>query len=92
MEGPKKPGTFRNVEFDDCTFLESVFTGVDLIGCDVRGMKIDGVHVTELINAYGGTIGEKRKSYLARVLSKWMKRYEQATTKNLLRNTPQRPH
>ncbi len=47
----------RAVSFTDMTLCDSTFRNVNLsnvqiINCDVQGMKIDGVLVTDLLDAY----------------------------------------
>jgi uncharacterized protein YjbI with pentapeptide repeats len=54
-----KQGRQRAVTFEEATLCDSTFRKVDLsnvkiIECDVRGMTIDGVLVTDLIAAYKG--------------------------------------
>jgi RNA polymerase sigma-70 factor (ECF subfamily) len=48
----QKPITFEEAQLCDSTFRKVDMSNVKLIDCDVRGMTIDGVPVTDLLAAY----------------------------------------
>ncbi len=52
---PRKPVVFNSIELDDCTFQNSFFRNTKLVNCDLTGMTIDGVPVTEMLEAYKKT-------------------------------------
>ncbi len=49
---PKQPAVFKNLELDDCTIEKSYFRNTKLVNCDLTGMTIDGVLVTDMVKAY----------------------------------------
>jgi uncharacterized protein YjbI with pentapeptide repeats len=49
---PREPARFENMEPDDCTFSGCAFRNVKIVSCDLAGMTIDGVLVTDMINAH----------------------------------------
>ena len=49
---PKEPALFDNIELDDCLFQNGCFRNTRIVNCDLTGMTIDGILVTEMINAY----------------------------------------
>jgi uncharacterized protein YjbI with pentapeptide repeats len=49
---PMKPADLRNLELDDCTLTHCHFRGTRLVDCDLTGMTIDGVLVTEMLATY----------------------------------------
>ncbi len=49
---PRKPALFENIELDDCTIRNCYFRNTKLSDCDLTGMTIDSVPVTEMIKAY----------------------------------------
>jgi uncharacterized protein YjbI with pentapeptide repeats len=52
---PRKAAEFQNIELDNCTLKNCHFRGTRLVECDLTGMTIDGVLVTELLEAYEAT-------------------------------------
>lgn len=68
---PKVPVTFETVEFDDCTFRKCVFSGVKLSCCQLKGMTIDGIRVTEMLKTYRRTRRDHADLLLGRVLGRW---------------------
>jgi uncharacterized protein YjbI with pentapeptide repeats len=48
----QKPVTFEAAMLCDSTFKKVDLSNVKIIDCDLRGMTIDGVLVTDLIDAY----------------------------------------
>ncbi len=53
---PKQPALFKNLELDDCTIEKSYFRNTKLVNCDLTGMTIDGVAVTDMLETYKKTI------------------------------------
>jgi hypothetical protein len=49
---PRVPARFRDIELDDCTFEAGSLAGVQIDGARLDRMTIDGMVVTELIEAY----------------------------------------
>jgi len=49
---PMKPATFQNIELDDCTLRNCFFRKTHLVDCDLSGMTIDGILVSEMISQY----------------------------------------
>jgi uncharacterized protein YjbI with pentapeptide repeats len=49
---PRKPVVFNSIELDDCTIQNSYFRNTKLVNCDLTGMTIDGVLVTDMLKAY----------------------------------------
>jgi uncharacterized protein YjbI with pentapeptide repeats len=49
---PRKPVVFNSIELDDCTIQNSFFRNTKLVNCDLTGMTIDGVLVTDMFKAY----------------------------------------
>ncbi|MGD8499568.1 MAG: pentapeptide repeat-containing protein [Phycisphaerales bacterium] len=49
---PRKPVVFNSIELDDCTIQNSYFRNTKIVGCDLTGMTIDGVLVTDMLKAY----------------------------------------
>ncbi len=49
---PKRPAVFKNLELDDCTIEKCYFRNTKLVNCDLTGMTIDGVLVTDMLKAY----------------------------------------
>jgi uncharacterized protein YjbI with pentapeptide repeats len=49
---PMKPAEFNNVELDNCTMRNCYFRNTKLVACDITGMTIDGVALTDIIKAY----------------------------------------
>jgi uncharacterized protein YjbI with pentapeptide repeats len=49
---PRKPVVFNSIELDNCTFQDSHFRNTKLVNCDLTGMTIDGVAVTDMLEAY----------------------------------------
>ena len=52
---PRKPAVFENFEFDDCTFRNGWFRNTRINDCDLTGMTIDGVRVSDMIHVYRKT-------------------------------------
>jgi uncharacterized protein YjbI with pentapeptide repeats len=52
---PRKPVVFNSIEFEDCTIQNSFFRNTKLVNCDLTGMTIDGVLVTDMLKAYKKT-------------------------------------
>ena len=48
----RRPVVFNSIELDDCTIRNSFFRNTKIINCDLTGMTIDGVLVTEMVKAY----------------------------------------
>jgi uncharacterized protein YjbI with pentapeptide repeats len=48
----QRPVTFENVELGGSMLTKVDLSDVKLVGCELRGMTIDGVLVTDLIAAY----------------------------------------
>ena len=46
------PVVFRNLELDDCSIEKCCLLNVKITNCDLTGMTIDGVLLTDMINAY----------------------------------------
>ena len=51
---PRLPAVYKNIELDDCTIQDCCFKNVKIINCDLTGMTIDGVLVSEMIKALRG--------------------------------------
>ena len=51
---PRLPAVFKNIELDDCTIQDSCFKNVRIINCDLTGMTINGVLVSEMIKVVKG--------------------------------------
>jgi uncharacterized protein YjbI with pentapeptide repeats len=49
---PRKPVIFNSIELDDCTIQNSFFRNTKLVNCDLTGMTIDGILVTDMLKAY----------------------------------------
>ena len=49
---PKQPAVFKNLELDDCTFEKCYFRNTKIVNCDLTGMTIDGVLVTDMVKAH----------------------------------------
>ena len=49
---PMKPAEFKNVEMDNCTMKNCYFRNTKLVACDITGMTIDGVLLTDMVKAY----------------------------------------
>jgi uncharacterized protein YjbI with pentapeptide repeats len=49
---PRKPVVFNSLELDDCTIQNSFFRNTKIVNCDLTGMTIDGVPVTDMVKAY----------------------------------------
>ncbi len=49
---PRKPVVFNSIELDDCTIQNCYFRNTKLVNCDLTGMTIDGVLVTDMVKAY----------------------------------------
>ncbi|MHC4425456.1 MAG: pentapeptide repeat-containing protein [Planctomycetota bacterium] len=49
---PRKPVVFNSIELDDCTIQNSYFRNTKIVSCDLTGMTIDGVPVTDMLKAY----------------------------------------
>lgn len=49
---PMKPAEFQNIELDNCTMKNCYFRNTRLVACDIRGMTIDDVPVTDMLKAY----------------------------------------
>jgi hypothetical protein len=49
---PRKPVVFNSIELDDCTIQNCYFRNTKLVKCDLTGMTIDGVLVTDMIKVY----------------------------------------
>jgi uncharacterized protein YjbI with pentapeptide repeats len=48
----RRPVVFNSIELDDCTIQNSFFRNTKIINCDLTGMTIDGVLVTDMVKAY----------------------------------------
>lgn len=54
---PGTPGKQRPLRFEECdlngsTFKECSLTDVDIIDCDISGMKIHGISVQDMLDSY----------------------------------------
>jgi uncharacterized protein YjbI with pentapeptide repeats len=49
---PRRPVVFNSIELDDCTIQNSFFRNTKIVNCDLTGMAIDGVLVTDMVRAY----------------------------------------
>jgi uncharacterized protein YjbI with pentapeptide repeats len=49
---PRRPVVFNSIELDDCTIQNSFFRNTRIVNCDLTGMTIDGVLVTDMVKAY----------------------------------------
>ncbi|MBN2592340.1 MAG: pentapeptide repeat-containing protein [Sedimentisphaerales bacterium] len=49
---PRQPVVFNSIELDDCTIQNSFFRNTKIVNCDLTGMAIDGVLVTDMVKAY----------------------------------------
>ena len=49
---PRKPVVFNSIELDDCTIQNCYFRNTKLVNCDLTGMTIDGILVTDMVKAY----------------------------------------
>ncbi|MHC4725920.1 MAG: pentapeptide repeat-containing protein [Planctomycetota bacterium] len=52
---PRRPVVFNSIELDDCTIQNSFFRNTKIVNCDLTGMTIDGVLVTDMVEAYKRT-------------------------------------
>ncbi len=52
---PKQPAVFNSIELDDCRIQNSFFRNTRIVNCDLTGMTIDGVLVTDMVKAYKKT-------------------------------------
>ncbi|UCF16149.1 MAG: pentapeptide repeat-containing protein [Phycisphaerales bacterium] len=52
---PRVPVVFNAIEFEDCTIQNSFFWNTKLVNCDLTGMTIDGIPVTDMLEAYKKT-------------------------------------
>jgi len=48
----REPVIFNAIEFEDCTIQNSFFWNTKLVNCDLTGMTIDGIPVTDMLEAY----------------------------------------
>ncbi len=57
VEGGKIDWAGHNniIELDDCTIQNSYFRGTKIENCDLTGMTIDGVLVTDMVENYKKT-------------------------------------
>jgi uncharacterized protein YjbI with pentapeptide repeats len=51
----RRPVVFNSIELDDCTIQNSYFRNTKIVNCDLTGMTIDGVLVTDMVKAYKRT-------------------------------------
>jgi uncharacterized protein YjbI with pentapeptide repeats len=49
---PCQPVVFNSIELDDCTIQNSFFRDTKIVNCDLAGMTIDGILVTDMVKAY----------------------------------------
>lgn len=49
---PRHPVVFNSIELDDCTIQNSFFRNTKIVNCDLTGMTIDGLLVTDMVKAY----------------------------------------
>ena len=49
---PMKPAEFKNIELDNCMMKNCYFRNTKLVACDITGMTIDGVPVTDMLESY----------------------------------------
>jgi uncharacterized protein YjbI with pentapeptide repeats len=49
---PRKPVVFNSIELDDCTIQNSFFRNTKLVNCDLTGMTINRILVTDMLKAY----------------------------------------
>jgi uncharacterized protein YjbI with pentapeptide repeats len=49
---PRQPVVFNSIELDDCTIQNSFFRNTKIVNCDLTGMTIDGVLITDMVKAY----------------------------------------
>jgi len=49
---PRKPAAFQNLELDGCTLCNCFFRNTSLVNCDLTGMTIDGIIVSDMIKVY----------------------------------------
>ncbi len=49
---PRVPAVFNAIEFEDCTIQNSFLRNTKLVNCDLTGMTIDGIPVTDMLEAY----------------------------------------
>jgi uncharacterized protein YjbI with pentapeptide repeats len=52
---PRLPVIFKNIELDDCTMQDCCFKNAKVVNCDLTGMTIDGVLVSEMVKAVKGS-------------------------------------
>ena len=51
---PGLPVIFKSIELDDCTIQNCCFKNAKVVNCDLTGMTIDGVLVSEMIKGVKG--------------------------------------
>ena len=49
---PRRPVIFNSIELDDCTIQNSFFRNTKIVNCELTGMTIDGVPITDMVEAY----------------------------------------
>jgi uncharacterized protein YjbI with pentapeptide repeats len=48
----ERTAALQNLELDDCTLCNSFFRNTSLVNCDLTGMTIDGITVSDMIKVY----------------------------------------
>ena len=49
---PRKPAVFNSIELDECIIQNSFLRNTRIVNCDLTGMTIDGIRVTDMVKAY----------------------------------------